>query len=165
MSDMIIRRMTIRDVDAVTAIEQAVFPRPWTKADFEKEMTKNVCARYLVAETEGKLVAYAGVWVVLDEGQVTKIAVLSEFRSRGIGETVFRALLQYAANLGAAFVTLEVRESNMPARRLYEKCGFISVGIRKKYYEDNGENGVIMLLEHMPDAEEDFEEAETVHEE
>ncbi|MBQ8137590.1 MAG: ribosomal protein S18-alanine N-acetyltransferase [Clostridia bacterium] len=164
MSEVIIRRMTAADVDAVTAIEQAVFPRPWTKADFEKEMTKNVCARYLVAETEGKLVAYAGIWVVLDEGQVTKIAVLSDHRRLGIGERIFRALLQYASNLGAALVTLEVRESNAPARRLYEKCGFVNVGVRKKYYEDNGENGVIMLLEHMPDAEPDFEEAETVHE-
>ena len=76
---------------------------------------------------------------------------------------MLRKLLQYASNLGAAFMTLEVRESNASARNLYAKSGFIQVGVRKKYYEDNGENGIVMLLEHMPEADPDFEEEETLH--
>ena len=164
MNGIVIRRMLPADVDAVTAVDTAAFPRPWSRADFEKEMTKNKCARYLVAETGGEVIAYAGVWVVLDEGQITRIAVLPAWRRQGIGERILTALLQYASNLGVAFVTLEVRESNTAAKQLYGKTGFIQVGVRKKYYEDNGENGILMLLEHMPPAEADFEEAETVHE-
>lgn len=163
MADVIIRRMTIDDVDAVHRVECACFPKPWTRDDFVKEMTQNTCARYLVAEEEGRVMGFAGTWVVLDEAHVTNVAVMQEYRGRGIGKMLTRALMQYAANLGVTYATLEVRRSNEVAQNLYKSLGFQYVGVRKRYYEDNGEDAFIFCCISMPEAEEDFEEEETLH--
>ena len=80
--------------------------------------------------------------------------------SRGIGKKLTQALLQYLSNLGASYATLEVRVSNERAQNLYKGLGFVSVGKRKRYYEDNNEDAFLMVCEHMPDVEEDFEETE-----
>ncbi len=153
-----IRRMRAEDLDGVTAIEQATFARPWSRESFRQELERNVAARYLVAETEGKLAGYAGAWVILDESHITNIAVAEPFRGRGIGKQLTRSLLQYLSNLGACYATLEVRVSNERAQNLYKGLGFVSVGKRKRYYEDNGEDAYLMVCEHMPAAEEDFSE-------
>lgn len=165
MSDVIIRRMTLADVDAVHAIEAATFPKPWSRDAFVQEMTKNACARYLVAEDEGKVVGFAGAWIVLDEAHVTNIAVLESYRGRGIGKKLTAALMQYAANLGVVYMTLEVRKSNLVAQSLYKSLNFEYVGVRKRYYEENGEDAFLFCCQRMPEMEPDFEEAETVHEE
>lgn len=164
MSDCIIRRMTLRDVDGVHAIESATFSRPWKREDFVKEMTQNACARYLVAELEEKIVGFAGAWIVLDEAHITNIAVSEEFRGQGIGRKLTEALMQYAANLGVVYATLEVRRSNERAKKLYQSLGFEYVGLRKKYYEDNGEDAFLYCCQHMPPADPDFEEPETAKE-
>ena len=153
-----IRRMRTDDLDAVTAIEAATFARPWSRESFRQELERNVAARYLVAETEGQVVGYAGAWVILDESHITNIAVAEAFWGRGIGKALTQALLQYISNLGACYATLEVRVSNERAQRLYKSLGFVSVGKRKRYYEDNGEDAFLMVCEHMPEVEEDFEE-------
>ena len=156
--EAVIRRMNRDDLDAVTAIEKATFAVPWSRESFRQELERNVAARYLVAEADGKVVGYAGAWVILDESHITNIAVLEEWRGRGIGRQLTRALLQYLSNLGACYATLEVRVSNERAQNLYRNLGFVSVGKRKRYYEDNGEDAFLMVCEHMPDAEEDFSE-------
>ena len=155
-----IRRMRMKDLDAVTAIEDATFARPWSRESFRQELERNVAARYLVAETDGKVVGYAGAWIILDESHITNIAVLEAYRGQGIGKRLTQALLQYLSNLGASYATLEVRVSNERAQNLYKGLGFISVGKRKRYYEDNNEDAYLMVCEHMPDVEEDFEETE-----
>ena len=162
MSDTVIRRMTLADVDGVHAIEEATFPRPWTREDFVKEMTQNACARYLVAEQAGEIVGFAGAWIVLDEAHITNIAVAKARRGQGVGKALTRGLLQYAANLGVVYATLEVRRSNGVAQGLYKGLGFVYVGLRKGYYEDNGEDAFIFCCDHMPAADPDFEEEETV---
>lgn len=162
MSDTMIRRMTLADVDGVHAIEEATFPRPWTREDFVKEMTQNACARYLVAEQAGEIVGFAGAWIVLDEAHITNIAVARARRGQGVGKALTRGLLQYAANLGVVYATLEVRRSNGVAQGLYKGLGFVYVGLRKRYYEDNGEDAFIFCCDHMPAADPDFEEEETV---
>ncbi len=162
MSDTVIRRMTLADVDGVHAIEEATFPRPWTREDFVKEMTQNACARYLVAEQAGEIVGFAGAWIVLDEAHITNIAVARARRGQGVGKALTRGLLQYAANLGVVYATLEVRRSNGVAQGLYKGLGFVYVGLRKRYYEDNGEDAFIFCCDHMPAADPDFEEEETV---
>ena len=163
MSDVIIRRMTMADVDGVAAVEAATFPTPWSRDAFASEM-KNVAARYLVAEKDGKIIGYAGAWIIIDESHITNIAVLSDYRGQGIGRRLTEGLMQYLSNLGAAYATLEVRKSNEVAQNLYVSLGFIKLGVRKRYYEDNGEDALIMVCDHMPEADPDFEEAETVHE-
>ncbi len=163
MADAVIRRMTLDDVDGVYAIEAASFPRPWKREDFVKEMTQNACARYLVAEEDGGIVGFAGAWIVLDEAHVTNIAVAAHRRGRGIGRRLTETLMQYAANLGVVYATLEVRRSNLAAQALYRSAGFEYVGVRKRYYEDNGEDAFLFCCQHMPSPEPDFEEPETAH--
>ncbi|MBQ6173677.1 MAG: ribosomal protein S18-alanine N-acetyltransferase [Clostridia bacterium] len=164
MPERIIRRMTMEDLDAVLAIEEACFARPWTRADYEGELTRNRAARYLVAVEDGRIAGFAGAWIILDESHITNIAVAEEFRRRGIGHEMTLALLQYLSNLGAVYTTLEVRESNAAAQGLYTGLGFIRVGRRKRYYEDNGEDAFIMVCDKLPPPDPDFTEPETVYE-
>ncbi len=162
-NEIIIRRMTMADVEGVAAVEAATFPTPWSRDAFESEM-KNVAARYLVAEKAGRVIGYAGAWIILDESHITNIAVLKDERGQGIGRKLTYGLMQYLSNLGAAYATLEVRKSNEVAQNLYKSLGFIKLGVRKRYYEDNGEDALIMVCDHMPEADPDFEEEGTVHE-
>ena len=165
MSDVRIRRMMIADVDGVYAIEASTFAKPWKREDFVKEMTQNTCARYLVAEEETGIVGFAGAWIVLDEAHVTNVAVAENCRGQGVGRLLTAGLMQYAANLGVVYATLEVRKSNETAKRLYQSLGFEYVGVRKRYYEDNGEDALLYCCQHMPPADPDFTEPETVTEE
>lgn len=148
----------MEDLDTVTSIEQETFAIPWSRESFRQELERNVAARYLVAETEGQVVGYAGAWIILDESHITNIAIAEAYRGRGIGKRLTQALLQYLSNLGACYATLEVRVSNERAQNLYRGLGFVSVGKRKRYYEDNGEDAFLMVCEHMPEVEEDFTE-------
>ncbi|MBR4069290.1 MAG: ribosomal protein S18-alanine N-acetyltransferase [Clostridia bacterium] len=154
----IVRRMTLADVPQVHAIETATFPTPWSEQSFIDEMTKNVCARYMVAEEDGQVIAFAGAWMILDEGHITNIAVSAPHRGKGVGKAVTDALKQYAANLGVQYMTLEVRRSNLVAQNMYRKLGFIELGYRKRYYEDNGEDALLMVCQDMPEPQEDFDD-------
>ncbi len=161
--ELTIRRMVMADVDSVAAVEAATFPHPWPRDAFVSEMN-NVAARYLVAEKGGRIIGYAGAWVILDESHITNIAVLEGFRAQGIGRALTAGLLQYLSNLGAAYATLEVRKSNLVAQGLYKSLGFMQLGVRKRYYEDNREDALIMVCDHLPPAEPDFEDIDTIHE-
>ena len=164
MSDTIIRRMNLDDVDSVYAIEAATFARPWSRQDFVKEMTTNVCARYLVAVRDGLVIGYAGAWIVLDEAHITNVAVDKEWRGQGVGRLLTANLMQYASNLGVVYATLEVRRGNETAKRLYQSLGFEYVGVRKRYYEDNGEDALLYCCQRMPPADPGFAEPETAEE-
>lgn len=142
--------MTLDDVDAVHAIEEATFAVPWSHDSFVKEVTENKCARYIVLKEDGVCVAYAGVWFVLDEGHITNIAVRADKRGLGYGKAVTSALIQLAADSGMSFLTLECRRSNIVAQSLYHKLGFKDVGYRKRYYENN-EDALIMYLQPLPE--------------
>ena len=163
-NDCIIRRMTIADLDAVAAIEAATFPTPWSKDSFRMELERNVAARYLVAEKAGEVIGYGGAWIILDESHITNIAIAESQRGHGYGRLLTEALMQYLANLGAAYATLEVRKSNIRAQNLYKSVGFIQLGVRKRYYEDNNEDALLMVCDHIPEVDPEFEEEETVRE-
>ena len=143
--------MTLQDVDAVWEIEKQSFAIPWSRDAFVTEVTENKCARYLVVREDGTPVAYAGMWLVLDEAHVTNIAVRSDMRGRGLGEAVARALMQLAADTGIRYMTLEVRRTNLVAQSLYKKLGFVEVGFRKRYYADNNEDALVMVCEDLPE--------------
>lgn len=164
MDEALIRPMNAGDLDAVTAIEAATFARPWSRQSFQQELERNVAARYLVAEKNGQVVGYAGAWIILDESHITNIAIMEAERGKGIGRKLTEALMQYLSNLGASYATLEVRVSNERAQHLYKSLGFVSVGKRKRYYEDNNEDAFLMVCQNMPDADPDFEEERTVRE-
>ena len=158
MSETVIRFMRLKDVDAVAAIEKDTFARPWSRESFRQEVTRNVAARYLVAEEDGEILGYAGAWVILDESHITNIAVRADARGRGLGKKLTAQLLQVLSNLGACYATLEVRVGNERAQNLYKSLGFVSVGKRKRYYEDNNEDAFLMVCEHMPEADPDYSE-------
>ncbi len=164
MSETVIRRMQYRDVPAVAALEAATFARPWSEASFRREVEENRVARYMVAERDGRILGYAGAWVVLDECHITNIAVAEPARGQGLGKALLEALLRYMSNLGAAWADLEVRLSNERAQALYRSHGFTVLGKRKRYYEDNGEDALLMVCDHMPPVDPDFEEEAVIPE-
>lgn len=142
-----LKEMSFEDIDSICEIEKLSFKTPWSRDSFESELSRNSLARYIVAKADGKTVGYGGMWIVLDEGHITNIAVHPDYRGQKIGEMIVRELLKVARENNAANVTLEVRESNDAARRLYKKLGFVDSGIRKGYYADTNEDAVIMWKE------------------
>ena len=144
MAEIITRLMTAEDVDAVHEIDLASFAIPWTRDAFAKEAENN-CARYLVLCEDGKPVAYAGVWFVLDEGQITNIAVHPDHRRKGYGAAITRALLRHAKDAKLESVSLEVRVSNTAAIELYKKAGFAEAGRRKGFYAKPTEDALVMV--------------------
>lgn len=151
--DIKISLMTAEDVDGVYAVERSSFSSPWSHESFAREATDNACARYLVLREGGEIVAFAGVWFIVDEGHITNVAVLPDRRGRGYGERIMRELIGLAADSGMSFLTLECRRSNLAAQSLYHKLGFIDVGYRKRYYPDNHEDALVMLLEPLPEGD------------
>ena len=158
MGETVIRRMRSGDIDSVHAIEEATFAVPWSRDSFEREIEKNAAARYLVAVRDGRIIGYGGAWIILDESHVTNIAVAEDARGQGVGRKLTEELMQYLSNLGAAYATLEVRVSNLRAQNLYKSLGFVTVGKRKRYYEDNGEDALLMVCTQMPPVNPEFEE-------
>jgi ribosomal-protein-alanine N-acetyltransferase len=140
--------MRVRDLDAVLAIERVSFPTPWSRYAYLSELLENDRAYYLVARTsDRRVVGYIGIWLILDEGHITTIAVHPLQRGRGIGRQLLEAAETIARELGALRVTLEVRVSNTVAHNLYRKIGFADAGIRPGYYRDNNEDAIIMWKE------------------
>ena len=144
-----IRPMTVADLPAVQLIERASFSTPWPPQAYRQELETNRLAQYLVATMGDVIVAYGGVWLMVDEAHITTFAVHPRFRRRRIGERLLLALMDLSVDRHAREATLEVRLSNLAARRLYEKYGFRPVGIRPRYYSDNGEDALIMTTEPL----------------
>lgn len=144
-----IEPMTFQDLPAVHAIERASFSVPWPDDAYRNELSTNRLASYVVARADDGVVGFAGLWVMVDEAHVTTFAVDPRWRRHGVGERILLALLDLAVARRAREATLEVRLSNMPARRLYEKYGFRPVGIRPRYYSDNGEDALIMTTDAL----------------
>lgn len=150
---MNIRLMAEEDVDSVVNIEKQLFSKPWTKQDFINSMS-DMHNIYVVAENEKKeVIGYCGIWGVLDEGQITNVAVRSQDQGRGIGFEMVTELLRIGENEGLHQFTLEVRASNSRAIALYEKLGFEKEGIRKNFYEKPTEDGIIMWLREAEEME------------
>lgn len=141
--------MGLGDLEAVQRIELASFSTPWPEQAYRSEIETNRLASYLVARAAGDVVAYGGVWLMVDEAHVTTVAVHPDWRRQKIGARLLSALLDVAIARGAREATLEVRLSNLAARRLYEAFGFRPVGLRPRYYSDNDEDALIMTTEAL----------------
>lgn len=138
--------MTILDVQAVHAIEEATFPTPWTEDSFYYEMTENQYAYYILASESDNIVGFCGMWMVLGDVQITNVAVLPAHRGQKIGEGLMTAAMATAKAHGMENMSLEVRISNHIAQQLYRKMGFSDGGIRKAYYTDNQEDALVMWV-------------------
>ena len=141
---MQIDKMLQDDLSAVLRIETLSFSTAWPPNAFANEIRDNKLAHYFVGRLDGKIVAYGGIWVILEDSHVTTIAVHPEYRGRKLGEEMLLRLLDEAIVEGASWITLEVRESNETAQKLYRKYGFTTVSTRRGYYSDNGENALVM---------------------
>ena len=144
-----IRPMTVADLPAVQLIERASFTTPWPPQAYRQELEGNRLAAYLVGTIGEVVVAYGGIWLMVDEAHVTTFAVHPRYRRRRIGERLLISLMDLSLDRQAREATLEVRLSNLAARRLYEKYGFRPVGIRPRYYSDNQEDALIMTTEPL----------------
>lgn len=137
------RKMREEDVKRVSELEKLCFRTPWSYNSLLGELSNGV-AHYAVAVEDEKVVGYAGEWVMFDEAHMTNIGVDPEYRCRGIGRGLILYLMETALKLGAERMTLEVRETNHNAQRLYASLGFAYAGTRKHYYSDTGENALIL---------------------
>lgn len=140
---MNIRRMTAEDLSAVYAIELESFSEPWSLESLTKEL-ENHLAYYIVAEEQDEIIGYAGMWGILDEGEITNIAVKSKNRGAGIGSLILEALLNYAKEKALSRITLEVRAGNEKAKKLYHRHHFECIACRKNYYHKPTEDALIM---------------------
>ena len=144
MEELIIRKGVPEDIDDMELLEQQCFVTPWSRESLRYELAENPLALYVVAEISGHVAGYVGVWSIVDEGHITNEAVSPDFRRRHIGMALIDTMLKVTAGSGIRSHTLEVRASNAPAIGLYKKFGFTEAGLRKGYYEDNGEDAIIM---------------------
>ena len=144
MADLIIRRGEERDIAAIEELEKQCFATPWSYESLKYDITENNRALYLVAEIEEEIVGYVGIWKIVDEGHITNVAVSPAHRRKHIASALLEALFRVTERAGISGCTLEVRAGNEGAIKLYSAFGFKEAGLRKGYYEDNGEDAIIM---------------------
>jgi [ribosomal protein S18]-alanine N-acetyltransferase len=148
----VILPMLASDLPRVERIAECCFPVPWTRQEFEKELRRDYAVLRVLRPSLGEPVcAFANYWHIGDELQLMNVATLPELQRRGHGRSLLLDLLQTARERRVRLVTLEVRRSNAPARALYSSLGFRELGVRQRYYSDNGEDAIVMQLTLRPD--------------
>ena len=136
------------DLDGILALDAVCFHRPWTRADYERELADpGRCFLYVARDADGRIVAYCSFWRIFDEVHVNNFAVHPEWRRQGLGRALLAHVLSEAARIGAPRATLEVRASNASAIALYESGGFVRVGRRPGYYTHPIEDALILWRE------------------
>ena len=176
--EIVIEPMQLNDLPQVRRIEKASFSVPWPRDSYRREIMDNQRAWYFVARRPGveppppppprrfpfnlwprapapgnDIVAFGGMWLMIDESHITTIAVDPEYRRRGFAEALIIEMAKLSRLRGATRITLEVRMSNRGAQNLYRKYGFVDHGVRPRYYSDDREDALIMWSEpiHGPD--------------
>ncbi len=144
--DAVIRKMGKADIDRVLELERESFPTPWSRALFLEELDRDYSHNYVVCRREtGEVLGFIIFWVLFDECHILNICVAKGMRRCGLGGKLMETCEDVAADTGASYIYLEVREGNSPAISLYKKLGFRYVGVRKGYYADTGEDGWVMI--------------------
>lgn len=141
-----LRNMQLADLKTIGTIDRLAYPTPTRESLFRHELSDNKMAHYQVLVEQRIVVGFAGFWLIGDEIHVSTIAVHPEQQGRGLGELLFLNILLQAYDHPACLVTLEVRRSNLPAQKLYEKYQFVVVGERRGYYRDTGEDALLMTV-------------------
>lgn len=147
---MEIRGVCKSDIGRIERIERQCFSLPWTAEQLGLQLRENHV--FLAAWENGELWGYVGMMYVLDEGYISNVAVAPEHRRRGAAAALLIELEGRSRALGLSFLTLEVRQGNTPARALYEKLGYKTVGRRKNYYQNPREDAILMTLELLENA-------------
>lgn len=149
---IVITKLQEPHIPAILEIENAVHGAPWSESAFRNELD-HPCGTMHVALDSGSVVGYGGMWLVVDECHIITLTVDPQRRRQGIGQKLMLSLLNEAIRQGMTCATLEVRAGNAAAIQLYERLGFVQVAVRKRYYPDNHEDGVIMWLYHLTEWE------------
>ncbi|HEY7661133.1 MAG TPA: ribosomal protein S18-alanine N-acetyltransferase [Actinomycetota bacterium] len=144
-----VTRMRRRHLRGVMAIERQVYPRPWSPNLFLSEMSESRTRCYLVARIERDVIGYGGLICYGEEAHVTNVAVDPSHHRRGVGTRLLHDLVVEATDMGAQAVSLEVRVTNWGAQRLYGRFGFRPAGVRKNYYQEIGEDALIMWADDI----------------
>lgn len=147
MSELILRKGEIKDAFEMAEIEKICFSEPWSEDSIISDIEHSERSFYIVAEIEGHIVGYIGCWKIIDEGHITNVAVRPEYRRKHIAENLINVMISVTEDEDISSWTLEVRESNEPAKALYSKLGFKDAGRRKGYYPDTKEDAIIMWRE------------------
>ncbi len=140
-----IRTMIASDIGDVLKIEQECFSDPWSESGFYAELALDV-SHFIVYSENEKIIGFACMQCICDEGYVINFAVLPQFRNKGIGSNLLEALISFSKARNLSFMTLEVRKSNLSAIRLYMSKGFSIVGIRPNFYSKPNEDALLMTL-------------------
>ena len=141
-NNVIISNMEIQDLNSIANILETDFDNFWNYNVFKEELTNEI-SKYLVAKINNQIVGFAGIIPVLDEADISNIVVNKNFRNQKIGSSLLEALIDLAISFNIKIINLEVRKSNVPAIKLYEKYGFEVCGIRKNY-SNNTEDAILM---------------------
>jgi ribosomal-protein-alanine N-acetyltransferase len=150
MSELSIEPMTRAHIPDVIRIEEELFDSPWSEGMFRQEVRDRFLSRPMVGLVGGEVVAYMIAWFIRNEVHLLNIAVTREHQRKGFARTLLRHLIEVASSERRASITLEVRSGNIRAIRLYEGHGFYAVGRRPRYYQDNGEDAIVMALDLEP---------------
>jgi [ribosomal protein S18]-alanine N-acetyltransferase len=133
------------DLDGVVALEDASFNNPTPRGWYEKELERpDVCFVYVLRTDDHPVAGFCAFWLVAEQVHINNLAILPELRCRGLGSQLIDAIIAEAGRLGAEMLTLEVRQSNEAARRLYQRAGFLQAGIRQSYYTNPVEDALIL---------------------
>lgn len=143
---MQIRRIEHKDLNSILVLEKLLYKDPWNERNFESELSHNDYAFMYVLEENDVILGYAGFWLSYEFATITKVSINPALQNKGLGYYLFNNVMNIAKNLGATSFSLEVRESNLIAQKLYIKSGYKEVSIRKRYYSD-GENAIVMIYE------------------
>lgn len=138
-------QLTEELIPVLQLIEDEAYPEPWTTGMFREE-TRNKNSFFYVAYIKDTLIGYSGFWLLVDDAHITSVTVASPYRGHGYGREQMAHLITQARSLDARTITLEVRESNLPARTMYAGFGFKDIGIRKGYYAKSREDAIVMQL-------------------
>lgn len=142
---MIVEPATAADLDAIDEIEQHSFKAPWPRSVFEGELARDFARIDVVRDPH--VIAFNNYWLVAGELHILAIATHPDRRRAGIGGRLLAHAMEAARAVGATLATLEVRKGNLPAIALYERAGFVTVHTRQRYYQDDGEDALVMLCE------------------
>ncbi len=142
---MIIAPATPADLDAIDEIERHSFKTPWPRSQFEGELAREWARIDVARDERGRVIAFCDYWIVAPELHVLVMATHPDHRGRGVAGALLQHVLAEAARAGCTMATLEVRAGNRPAIALYERAGFKTVHVRARYYQDDGEDALVMM--------------------
>ena len=140
-----IRIMKEEDLPVVLELEEQLFTSTWKLDDFLYELNENPFSQMFVLEENSEIIGYMGLWIIFEQAQLTNLAVNKKYQGQGYGRKILDEGIKMCQDAGCEIMTLEVRQSNIPAKSLYSSMGFEKVTVKKDYYQDNHEDADVMM--------------------